>query len=204
MEQHISEVFGEGLLSSVYFVDSNPATIETVEIRKDGDRISETVTESEFRLRRVSIKKSGNIALSIRSAVKHEFMKSIRFASDRKEVRYFKRGIRGLFSRRNPKTLAREIEGYDWAIMSRQMIDELSVLEEYEPVAGHGDIRLKGKIGGASIFLCEEAEGIFLGMKESVSAAFLRGISEDERDPSIGYVELQMKCFGGMKKIWIH
>lgn len=203
MEEQISEVFGEGLLSGVYFVDSNPARIETVEIKKDGGSISETVSETEFELRRIRVRKSGNIGLNIRSEVKREFLKTLRFASDRKEIRYFKRGIRGIFSRRNPKAIARELEGYDWAIMRREIVDELSRLEEYEPVSGHGDIRLKGRIGGVSVFSCEDAEGIFLGMKESVSAAFLDRLEEDEQDSSFEVMLMQIRCFGGLKKIWI-
>jgi len=204
MEEHISELFGNGLFSCVYYVDSNPGKIESVEIKKEGDKIVEFKNAMEFNLHCASFYKSGSLALDIRKAVKHEFMKSLRFASEMKEFRYFKRGWRGLFSRRDPKNLAKEIEGFDWAIASNYIADELALVPEYESVIGGGDIRLKGRIGSTLIFKCDDAEGIFLGMKDSIVPVFRRGLLEVPKEKRMAAVELLFEQKGKLKKIWVH
>ena len=204
MEEHISELFGNGLFSCVYYVDSNPGRIESVEIKKEGDKIVESKSTMEFNLRRVSFYKSGSMSLDVRKAVKHEFFKSLRFASEMKEFRYFKRGWKGLFSKRDPRKLAKHIEGFDWAIAPNSIADELALVPGYEAVIGGGDIRLKGKIGSTFIFKCDDAEGIFLGNKDSIVPAFRRGIFEVPKESGMASLEMAFDQLGTLKKIWVH
>lgn len=204
MEEHISELFGNGLFSCVYFADSNPAKIESVEIKKEGDKIKENSSVMEFDLRRVSFYKTGSMALDVRKAVKHEFFKTLRFGSEMKELRYFKRGWRSLFSKRDPKKLAREIEGFDWAIAPNRIADELALAPGYESAIGGGDIRLKGKIGSTLIFKCEDAEGIFLGMKDSIVPVFRNGIFEVPKESRMASLEIAFEKRGRLKKLWVH
>lgn len=204
MEEHISELFGNGLFSCVYYVDSNPGKIESVEIKKEGDKIVESKSTMEFKLHGVSFHKTGSMSLDVRKAVKHEFLKNLRFGSEMKEVRHFKRGWRGLFSKRDPRNLAKEIEGFDWAIAPNYLADELALAPGYESVIGGGDIRLKGKIGSTLIFKCDDAEGIFLGMKDSLVPVFKNGISEVAREKSMAAIELAFEKRGKLKKIWVH
>lgn len=204
MEEHISELFGNGLFSCVYYVDSNPGKIESVEIKKEGDKIVESKEVMEFDLRGVSFYKTGSMALDVRKAVKHEFFKTLRFGSEMKEFRHFKRGWRSLFSKRDPKKLAREIEGFDWAIAPNRIADELALAPGYESAIGGGDIRLKGKIGSTLIFKCDDAEGIFLGMKDSIVPVFRRGLLEVPKEKRMAAVELLFEQKGKLKKIWVH
>ena len=204
MEEHISELFGNGLFSCVYYVDSNPGKIESVEVKKEGDKIVESKNVMEFNLRGVYFHKSGSMSLDVRKAAKHEFFKTLRFGSETKEFRYFKRGWRSLFSKRNPNSLAKEIEGFDWAIASNHLADELALVPGYESVIGGGDIRLKGKIGSTLIFKCDDAEGIFLGMKDSIVPVFRRNILEVPKEKSMAAIELAFEQKGKLKKIWVH
>lgn len=204
MEENISELFGNGLFSCVYYVDSNPGKIESVEIKKEGEKIVESKSVMEFKLQRVSFYKTGSMSLDVRKAVKQEFFKNLRFGSEIKEFRHFKRGWRGLFSKRDPKNLAKEIEGFDWAIASNYLADELALVPGYESVIGGGDIRLKGKIGSTLIFKCDDAEGIFLGMKDSLVPVFKNGILEVARERSMAAIELAFEKRGKLKKIWVH
>ena len=204
MEEHISELFGNGLFSCVYYVDSNPGKIESVEIKKEGDKIVESKSVMEFKLQRVSFYKTGSMSLDVRKAVKHEFLKNLRFGSEIKEFKHFNRGWRGLFSKRDPKNLAKEIEGFDWAIAPNYLADELALAPGYESVIGGGDIRLKGKIGSTLIFKCDDAEGIFLGMKDSILPVFRNGIFEVAREKSMAAIELAFEQRGKLKKIWVH
>lgn len=204
MEEHISELFGNGLFSCVYYVDSNPGRIESVDIKKEGDKIVESKSVMEFELRRVSFYKTGSMSLDVRKAIKNEFFKSLRFASEMQELRYFKRGWKGLFSKRDPRKLARHIEGFDWAIAPNHIADELALVSGYEAVIGGGDIRLKGKIGSTLIFKCDDAEGIFLGNKDSMLPVFRNGISDVERESRMASIELAFEQRGPLKKIWVH
>jgi hypothetical protein len=204
MESTINELFGDGLFSSVCFADENPARIESTEIKKEGDKIVEVSTVSEFKLSRIRVSKNGNISLNIRKAAKHEFFKTLRFMSDAEEIRYFNRGWRGFFSKRNPAKLAEKAKGFDWLIAPNAIADELEQVPGYEPMMGHGDIRLKGRIGSTLIFKSEDAEGIFLGMKDSVIPVFKRSMSDDPSDSKMSMLEMLIEKKGPLKKIWVH
>ncbi len=204
MEEHISELFGNGLFSCIYYADANPAKIEEVEIKKEGDKIKESKKVLEFNLVKRSFYKTGFMPLDIRRAVKHEFLKTLRFCSEMKEFRYFDRGWKTFFSNPDPKKLAKEIEGFDWAIANDSLSSELAKAPGYEPVLGGGDIRLKGRIGSTFIFKCEDAEGIFLGMKDSIVPVFRRNLLEVPKEKQMAAVELLFEQKGKLKKIWVH
>lgn len=203
MHEHIAEVFGDGLLSRVYFTESNPAKIETIDIKKEGDRISETSHVRELILKEVDISNSGNISLNIRDRVRQEFFSSLRFESDSKEMRYFNRGIKRIFFKRDPEILVEILHGFDWAIMPSRLLEEVEKASEYEVISGHGDIRLKGRIENTLIFKCDDVEEIFLGMKESIEIAFRDRLMYDEKDSSRSFIEMSIKIFGGLKKILV-
>jgi hypothetical protein len=71
-------------------------------------------------------------------------------------------------------------------------------------VMGGGDIRLKGRIGSTFIFKCDDAEGIFLGMKDSIVPVFGRKIFEVPKENSMAAIELAFEKRGKLKKIWVH
>ena len=101
MEKAIDTLFGNGLFSNIYFVDSNPAKVEFVEVKKISYEIREIKNSQSFDLERHSISKAGLLSLNIREKVKSSFMSVLDSIPAGREVKYFRRGlIRNLFSKK--------------------------------------------------------------------------------------------------------
>jgi len=190
MEKEINSLFGDCLFTNIYFTESNPAKVETIEIKKIGDEIKEEKKTQIFNLLTYSVGRSGSASMNIRENVKAAFIARLNYSSVNSEAKYFDRGFfKNLFSKRRPESLAAYFDGkHDWAITSPEIASELSSLERFEPMQGHSDIRLIGKIGKTLIFKIERLESsIYMGSKESVTAVFNRNLSEDKYGTVIQY-----------------
>lgn len=196
MEREIASAFGEGLISEICFSESNPAKIEKVEIKKEGGKLKETVSTSEIFMNRGFLGSE-----SPASAATRMFFIMLRFSSETKELKYFRRSwISRMFRQSRPSDLAAEIAGFEWAIVPSRILEELMKLPDFEPAYSDGEIRLAGKLGECVVYESEEAEGVFLGDRDSVGAAFGKGVRES-RDGS--YIQAGFEKRGRLKKLWI-
>lgn len=203
MENAIDTLLGTGLFSNIYFVDSNPAKVETVEIKKIGSEIKEEKKTMKFDLISYSVPKSGLLALNIRENVKMALICRMNFSSEMTEFKYFDRGFfKNLFSKRDPNKLAEFAGRSEWMITSPEIAAELSMAEGFEPLQGYSDVRLVGKIRETHIYkITDLGNSIYLGNKTSMTAIFNRNFSEDKFGISIQYL---IQANESLEKIMVH
>ncbi len=187
MENIIDTLFGNMIFSNIYFVESNPAEVETIEIKKVNSEIKEISKKQTFKLLRSEITNDGLLSLKIRELIKHRLIVLLNFNSRNTEFKYFKVGfLKGFFYKKNPKKILEKINQFrdsDWIITSENIINELSSLEEFESLSGYGDIRLVGKIGETMVFKMMDIENaIYIGKKESITAVFNRNILQENNN----------------------
>jgi len=190
MENAIDTLFGNGLFSNIYFVDENPAKIETVEVKKINSEIKEVKDVKVFKLQKHSIGKEGLPSLKIRENVKHGLIVRMNFDSSMSELEYFNVGFfKRFFYKKDPKKLLEKVNLKDWIITSEEIVSELSTLDEFVSLPGYSDVRLVGKIGEAMIFKVKDLENvIYAGDKDSITAVFNRNILDGEMGIEIEYL----------------
>jgi hypothetical protein len=203
MENIVDTLFGN-FLSSIYFVDSNPAEVEMIEVKKINSEIKEFKKKESFNLFRKSIDNSGLPSLNIRENVKQNLISVMNYNSENSEFKYFKvRFFKRLFYKKDPKKILNLFkEKSDWIITSEDIISELSSLEDFEYMSGYGDIRLVGKIGETMVFKMKDIKNvIYIGKKESITAVFNRNLFQRKDDILVEYL---LKANDRLEKIIVY
>jgi hypothetical protein len=203
MENIVDTLFGN-FLSSIYFVDSNPAEVEMIEVKKINSEIKEFKKKESFNLFKKSIDNSGLPSLNIRENVKQNLISVMNYNSENSEFKYFKVGFfKRLFYKKDPKKILNLFkEKSDWIITSEDIISELSSLEYFEYMSGYGDIRLVGKIGETMIFKMKDIKNvIYIGKKESITAVFNRNLFQRKDDILVEYL---LKANDRLEKIIVY
>ena len=203
MENIVDTLFGN-FLSSIYFVDSNPAEVEMIEVKKINSEIKEFKKKESFNLFRKSIDNNGLPSLNIRENVKQNLISVMNYNSENIEFKYFKVGFfKGLFYKKDPKKILNLFkEKSDWIITSEDIISELSSLEDFEYMSGYGDIRLVGKIGETMLFKMKDIKNvIYIGKKESITAVFNRNLFQRKDDILVEYL---LKANDRLEKIIVY
>lgn len=190
MENAIDTLFGNGLFSNIYFVDENPAKIETIEVKKINSEIKEIKDVKTFKLQRHSIGKEGLPSLKVREVVKNALIVRLNFDSSMSELKYFNVGFfKKFFYKKDPKKLLEKVNLRDWIITSEEIVSELSTLEDFVSLPGYSDVRLVGKIGETMIFKVKDLENvIYAGDKDSITAVFNRNLLDGEMGIEIEYL----------------
>ena len=203
MENIVDTLFGN-FLSSIYFVDSNPAEVEMIEVKKINSEIKEFKKKESFNLFRKSIDNNGLPSLNIRENVKQNLISVMNYNSENSEFKYFKVGFfKRLFYKKDPKKILNLFkEKSDWIITSEDIISELSSLEDFEYMSGYGDIRLVGKIGETMVFKMKDIKNvIYIGNKESITAVFNRNLFQRKDDIVVEYL---LKANDRLEKIIVY
>jgi hypothetical protein len=203
MENIVDTLFGN-FLSSIYFVDSNPAEVEMIEVKKINSEIKEFKKKESFNLFRKSIDNNGLPSLNIRENVKQNLISVMNYNSENSEFKYFKVGFfKRLFYKKDPKKILNLFkEKSDWIITSEDIISELSSLEDFEYMSGYGDIRLVGKIGETMLFKMKDIKNvIYIGNKESITAVFNRNLFQRKDDIVVEYL---LKANDRLEKIIVY
>jgi len=203
MENTIDTIFGNSLLSKIYFTDSNPAKFEIVEVKKIKSEIKHVKSVETFELLKYPINKTGLLSLNIREHIKRDLISKLNFSSEVSEIKYFNVGfLKSIFYKKDAKNLLQTFDSKsDWIITSEEIVSELSSLPEFEYVAGYSDIRLVGKIGETQIFKIKDLDNvIYIGNKDSITTVFNKQIFDD-KEISIEYlIQINEK----LKKIIVH
>jgi hypothetical protein len=171
-------VFNDEMFLDVYYVDSNPAIVETFAVKKiDGKVITESSLKTYY-LNNLSEDRQ-DFDLLCRFFVKMNFQWHPTY------VKYFKGGIISwLKGRRNPERLVEFISDYDWAIVSSDVLAEISKLPGYM-IESDCNVQLAhvGNIVGTQVYLIpeqlEKAHGysrvIYTGKRRSITPVIHTG-----------------------------
>lgn len=124
MVELFKSVFDEEMFADLHYVDENPATVSTVSIFKLDGHIH---AEDKSEIFEMSSLDEKNTAYDL----KHNFFVKLNFQWHPDTIKYFSGGIlTRLFGRRNPKRLQELISPYDWALVTDDIIEELTKLPE--------------------------------------------------------------------------
>jgi len=180
-----SVISHRNLISEILFVDSNPAKVESIEVKKVDNSIVRSKTTNEYKLDSTTSEiKSLNSAVlmcSVSSILDDRFLKSLEtFGTD--ELEFYKKGIFKLFSKPNPQTIVDEIgEYYDWIIVSPKILSYLSKHKDFESLSDEKitSIKLKGKINHLNIFVTDIIDNdiIWKGSCKDTSSVMLNELS---------------------------
>ena len=142
MEEILSEMFGDGIFSNIFYVDENPAIIKVEKTIKDNGKLKTITDSNTFNLNSLN----ANSDDDIKSQLINNFFVRLNFQSTIKEVKYFNRGfIRNIFTKRNPDTILDDILNYDWIITTPDIIKELSTFDNYQECDGNSLVKLRGR-----------------------------------------------------------
>lgn len=189
MENTINTLFGNGLFINIFFSDSNPSEIETIDISKIDSEIKEVKNTLIFNLNKYQIPKTGLISLNIRENIKNNLIFKLNFLSESFRLKYFNLGlIQKILKKRSVNILIDSFKYNDWIITSDKIISELSKSEDYESLQGYGDIRLVGKINNTLIYKMMDIDNtIYAGNNGSITGVFNKNIN-NKSEVSIEYL----------------
>ena len=180
-----SVVSHKNLISEILFVDSNPAKVESIEVKKVDNSIVRSKTTNEYKLDSTTseIKNLNTTVLVclVSSILDAKFLKSLEiFGTD--ELEFYKKGIFKLFSKPNPQTIIDEVgEYYDWIITSAKVLNYLSKHKDFESLSDEKvtSIKLKGRINHLNIFVTDIIDNniIWKGSCKDSSSVMLNELS---------------------------
>ena len=156
-----SVISHRNLISEILFVDSNPAKVESIEVKKVDNSIVRSKTSNEYKLDSTTTEiknlDTPTLMCSISLLLDNQFIKSLEFFGT-DELEFYKKGIMKLFSKPNPQNIIDEVgEYYDWIITSSKVLGYLSKHKDFESLSDEKvtSIKLKGKINHLNIFVTD-------------------------------------------------
>jgi hypothetical protein len=176
-----SVISHKNLIGETLFVNSNPAKVESVEVKKVDNNIVSNRTSNDYKLDSTTTEiKSLDIPTlmcSISLLLDNQFIKSLElFGTD--ELEFYKKGIMKLFSKPNPQVIVDEIgEYYDWIITSVKVFNYLSKHKNFESLTDEKvtSIKLRGKINHLILFVTDNIDNdtLFKGSRKDSSSVML-------------------------------
>jgi transglutaminase-like putative cysteine protease len=193
-----SVISHKNLIGETLFVNSNPAKVESVEIKKVNNVIVTSRKINDYKLDSttteiINLDKS-TLMFSISLLLDNKFIKSLElFETD--ELEFYKKGIMKLFSKPNPQLIVDEVgEYYDWVITSPKIFNYLSKHKNFESVKDEKvtSIKLRGKINHLSLFVTDniDSDTLFKGSCKDSSSVMLDrfDISKDNIYVKVDYL----------------
>lgn len=158
----------KNLIGETLFVDTNPAKVESTQVRKVDSKIVTTKTTNEYKLDSLSIQikdiDAFFIIKSISSIIDNQFIKSLEnFGCD--ELKFYKKGLLKFFINPNPQVIIEEVGEYcDWIITTSDIFRHLSKHKDFVTLSDDKvtSIKLKGSINNLNIFLTDIIDGDFI------------------------------------------
>jgi hypothetical protein len=175
-----SSIMGETL-----FVESNPAIIEIVNVKKVKSNIERVTETKEYKLSHkgllINDKDKDTICNKISISVDDLFIDTIESSSIKEKFK-IKSGLLNLFKRKQSQDILNLISDQsDWIITSPDVLLKLSKLNEFIPVNSElkSSIELSGKIGKLNIFTKSDIKSnyIYEGSCKETSAVFLKEVT---------------------------
>ena len=160
------------IILDIFYSDSNPAVIESIEILKVNSVIQRVKNHKTYKLE--SYTESID---TIHTTINKEFIKVIDNNNKSVEiVKYFSRGLfKNIFIKRNPNLILDKLTNCNWVITSKKISDELSNLVDFvKSDELDSNFMKSGVIGDKSIYISKDIsdDEIFIGDGDSVGAIF--------------------------------
>jgi hypothetical protein len=176
-----SVISHKNLIGETLFVNSNPAKVESVEVKKVNNVIATSKKVNDYKLDSTTTEISNidksTLMCSISQLLDNKFIKSLElFETD--ELEFYKKGIMKLFSKPNPQLIVDEVgEYYDWIITSPKIFNYLSKHKKFESIKDDKvtSIKLRGKINHLSLFVTDniDSDTLFKGSCKDSSSVML-------------------------------
>lgn len=120
-------VFDDEMFAELYYVEENPAIVQTINVYKVDGHVHADEEKKEFTLVRLREEEP-------RFDLMHTFFVKLNFQWHPEQIKYFSGGLLArLFGRRDPKRLENLITNFDWIIATQEVIDEIKTLVDCHP-----------------------------------------------------------------------
>lgn len=184
-----SVISHQNLIGETLFVNSNPAKVESIEVKKVDNNIIKSKKFNEYKLDTSTIEiknlNTSVLVCSVSLLIDNQFIKSLEnFGTD--ELEFYKKGLMRLISKPNPQVIIDELgEYYDWIITSPKIFKYLSKHKNFESLSDEKvtSIKLKGKINRISLFVTDiiDKDTLFKGSCNDCSSVMLGELSISEK-----------------------
>jgi hypothetical protein len=159
------------IILDIFYSDSNPARIESIEILKVNSIIQRVKNHKTYKLESYT-----ESLTTIHKTIDKQFIKVIDKSMSVEIVKYFNRGLfKNIFIKRNPNVILGKLTNCNWVITSKKISDELSTLVDFvKSNELDSNFMKSGVIGGKSIYISKDIsdDEIFIGDGDSVGAIF--------------------------------
>ena len=180
-----SVISHKNLISEILLVDSNPAKVESVEVKKIDSKVVTIKNSNEYNLESKSfivknLSKSV-LACSLSLLLDNAFIDSFKNKFTLDEALFYKKGLLKLFSRPNPQVIINKSDLCDWLIVSPKVLKHLSRHKNFQELSDDKitSIKLKGQINQLSIFVCNyvEKDVVYKGKTSDISSVMLNELN---------------------------
>jgi hypothetical protein len=159
------------IILDIFYSDSNPARIESIEILKVNSIIQRVKNHKTYKLESYT-----ESLTTIHNTINKEFIKTIDKSMSVEIVKYFNRGLfKNIFTKRDPNVILGKLTNCNWVITSKKISDELSTLVDFvKSNELDSNFMKSGVIGDRSIYISKDIsdDEIFIGDGDSVGAIF--------------------------------
>ena len=159
------------IILDIFYSDSNPARIESIEILKVNSIIQRVKNHKTYKLESYT-----ESLTTIHNTINKEFIKTIDKSMSVEIVKYFNRGLfKNIFTKRYPNVILGKLTNCNWVITSKKISDELSTLVDFvKSNELDSNFMKSGVIGDKSIYISKDIsdDEIFIGDGDSVGAIF--------------------------------
>lgn len=159
-----SVISHQNLIGEILFVNSNPAKVESIEVKKVDSKIVTVKNSNEYNLESKSFTiknlSPSVIACSLSLLLDNAFIDSFKEQFLLDEIEFYKKGLMKLFTRPKPQLIINEAEFCDWLLTSQKVFKHLSRHKNFQELSDDkvSSIKLKGRINHLNIFVCDLLE----------------------------------------------
>ena len=159
-----SVISHKNLISETLLVDSNPAKVESVEVKKIDSKVVTIKSSNEYNLesKTFTVKNLSTsvIACSVSLLLDNAFIDSFKDKFSLDETEFYRKGLMKLFRRPNPQVIVDEAEFSDWLLTTPKVFKHLSRHKNFQELSDDkvSSIKIKGQINHLTIFVCDYVE----------------------------------------------
>lgn len=180
-----SVISHKNLIGETLFVNSNPAKVESVEVKKIDSKVVTIKNSNEYNLESKTFKiknlSTSVIACSVSILLDNAFIDSFKNNFSLDETQFYRKGLMRLFMRPRIQSVIDESEFCDWLIVTPKIFKHLSRHKNFQAISDDKitSIKLKGQINQLSIFVCDYAEKdvVYKGKSSDSSSVMLNELN---------------------------